>query len=68
MKIIYRGTMPGERKYTGTCLNCGSMYEAVEKELRYEPSPPVSGQGKEGRYCATCEVCSKTIYFNMMIP
>lgn len=68
MTIIYRGIMPGERKYTGTCLNCGSMYEAVEKELRYDPPSPVSGQGEEGRRFSACEVCSKIIYFNRMIP
>lgn len=64
MKMIYRGTLPEERRYAGTCFNCGSMYEATEKELRYCQPPPVSGQGEEGRYCAPCEVCSKTVYFN----
>jgi hypothetical protein len=69
MKLIYHGTPPEERKYSGTCFNCGTMYDdAIEKELRYDPPPPVSTQGNEGRYYGTCEVCSKTIYFNRMMP
>jgi hypothetical protein len=67
MKMIKPGILPEERKYSGVCLNCGSTYEAVEKELRYYP-PPVLNHGEDGRYCATCEICSKTIYFNRMMP
>ena len=70
MKLIYHGTPPEERKYSGTCFNCGTMYDdAIEKELRYvPPSAPVNGYDEEGRYCGTCKVCNNTIYFNRMMP
>jgi hypothetical protein len=60
MKIIYRGTLPSERTWRGTCRLCGSKAEASESEMkniRYDyregdsyswEQCPVCSAGKEG--------------------
>jgi len=33
MTIIKQGKVPGDRVWRGTCFNCSSVMEALEKEL-----------------------------------
>lgn len=33
-KIISAGQLPGERLYRMTCSNCGTLFEALQKELQ----------------------------------
>jgi hypothetical protein len=35
MKITKKGTKPADRKWVGSCRNCGAEAEATEKEMKH---------------------------------
>jgi RNase P subunit RPR2 len=62
MKILKRGIIPAERIWRGTCQNCKSEFEALEKELK------ITHDQRDGDYAsAKCEVCGHHyVYFYLV--
>ena len=61
MEIIYRGEIPPEPVYRGTCSHCRSVVQATIAELR-----AVNVGLNEIDYVATCPVCQQNITFSMV--
>lgn len=56
MKVIKKGTPPGERIWKGQCRQCGSEVEALQKELS---DINFGDYRSEGPFCwMTCPVCN----------
>lgn len=56
MDIIYRGTIPEEKKYGATCCNCNTQvqYKLKEVKIHYDP--------RDGDYHEfECPVCGKLV-------
>lgn len=57
MDIIFRGTIPEEKKYIATCSNCGTKVSYKLKEVK------VTHCQREGTFHEySCPVCSKRVY------
>lgn len=57
MKIIGRGSLPGEREWKALCGNCRTRFEFLEKEGQ------VHDDQRDGRYITVlCPVCSNQCY------
>ena len=57
MKIIHRGTIPGERVYKSTCTNCKTVCEYLLKEAT------IVYDQRDGNYVTiACPVCDQTCY------
>lgn len=57
MKIIERGTPPGEVVHQARCTNCRSLIEFKQSEGK------VTFDGRDGNYVTIlCPVCNQMIY------
>ncbi len=58
MEIIFKGKIPSERVWFGTCHFCGTKAKAKEGELT------ITSDQREGDFGqAKCPVCNRIIYF-----
>lgn len=64
MKIIKRGSLPGERVYVGTCKNCDTTMEAFRSDLKgnYDFRDNVT------ILSAKCMLCGSTTHFRPKPP
>lgn len=60
MKIISRGTLPEDKQYFTTCVNCITQISFLRKEARYEFS------ARNERFLVVpCPVCNKEIWLKI---
>ena len=59
MEIIKLGTDPSKRNYRGSCLNCGTVVQVLQAELKYSDR----STGFSARY-VVCPVCGGYIHPN----
>lgn len=57
MKIIERGTMPGDRDWQATCTHCRTRFEFKQSEGEFHTDQ------RDGDYVTVkCPVCTQTCY------
>lgn len=61
MKIIRRGTPPGEKIYRGTCPDCRTVVEFKESEAQVVDVPPDRPFDQTRLVQVDCPVCDNTI-------
>lgn len=68
MKILYKGTPPGDRIWSGVCRNCHTMAEASESELT-NIEYPRGPRADEHFSVEICPVCTtKNLVFCLKKP
>lgn len=62
MEIIFKGQVPGEQVWVGTCRNCKSRAKASQRELTN-----IVNDQRDGSHCwMTCPVCGVGPYNGML--
>ncbi|MBB0100129.1 hypothetical protein [Ralstonia pickettii] len=57
MKIIERGTLPGEREWKAKCTHCGTHFEFKQREGNFHSDQ------RDGNYMTVgCPVCNYICY------